>query len=118
MTAQDAYNYAASKVFSDQQLCFVIKLSGKLDENVLAKAVRLSLDFEPVLGRKFVENGGNPFWERVNDFDQTKTCHLLETSSPQKALEEFVNEPIHANVDPLVSVKIFREKMPIMFALK
>jgi hypothetical protein len=28
VTTQDAYNYAASKVFADQQLCMAIKLSG------------------------------------------------------------------------------------------
>ena len=64
VTSQDAYNYAAGKVFADQQLCMVIKLSGTLDENALAKAVRLTMDLEPVLGCRFVENGGNPFWER------------------------------------------------------
>lgn len=118
VTTQDAYNYAASKVFADQQLCFVIKLRGTLDENELAKAVRLSLDFEPVLGCRFVENGDTPFWERRNDLDQTETCHLLQTASPQKALEAFVNEPIHADVDPLVSVKIFREKNADMVCVK
>jgi len=50
VTAQDAYNYAASKVFADQQLCMVLKLSGMLDEDTLTKAVRITLDLEPVLG--------------------------------------------------------------------
>src|SRR5665648_1095905 len=97
VTTQDAYNYAASKVFSDQQLCFMIKMSGRLDENVLAKAVRLSMDFEPVLGCKFVENGNNPVWERRRDLDEVGNCRVVETSSPEQALEVFVNEPIHAD---------------------
>ena len=63
VTTQDAYNYAASKMFADQQLCMIIKLSGMLDENVLAKAVRLTMDLEPVLGERFVENCVSPFWE-------------------------------------------------------
>ena len=33
VTAQDAYNYLASKVFADQQLCMVLKLSGQVNEN-------------------------------------------------------------------------------------
>ena len=118
VTAQDAYNYAASKVFSDQQLCMVIKLSGRIEENVLAKGVRLSMDFEPVLGCRFVENGGTPFWERRRDLDQIETCQVIETASPQKALEAFINEPIHADEDPLVSAKIFREKNEDTVCLK
>jgi len=57
VTTQDAYNYAASKFFSDQQLCMILKVSEKLEEDSLAKAVRLTLDLEPVLGCKLIENG-------------------------------------------------------------
>ena len=110
VTTQDAYNFAASKVFADQQLCMAIKLNGKLDEDMLAKAVRLSMDFEPVLGCRLVENDGNPYWERRGDLDQTAICQVVETSQAQKALEAFVNKPIHADVDPLFMAKIFREK--------
>ena len=49
VTAQDAYNYVASKVFADQQLCMVLKLSGRVDETSFARALRLTLDQEPVL---------------------------------------------------------------------
>jgi NRPS condensation-like uncharacterized protein len=110
VTTQDAYNYAASKVFADQQLCMVIKLNGTIDEKMLAKAIRLSLDFEPVLGCRFVENSGYPFWERRGDLDQIKVIPVVEPVSPEMALKAFVNEPIHADVDPLVTAKIFREK--------
>jgi NRPS condensation-like uncharacterized protein len=110
VTTQDAYNYAASKVFSDQQLCMVIKLNGTIDENTIAKAVRLTLDFEPVLGCRFVENKGSPYWERRDDLDQIRTCSLVETAVPEKAIQTFINQAIHADVDPLVSSKIFREK--------
>src|ERR1035438_6441603 len=110
VTTQDAYNYAASKVFADQQLCMAIKLSGTLDENTLTKAIRLSLDFEPVLGCRFVENDDNPFWERRSDLDEIEIFLVVETASPETALHVFVNEPIHADVDPLVTAKIFRAK--------
>jgi NRPS condensation-like uncharacterized protein len=110
VTTQDAYNYAASKVFADQQLCMAIKLSGTLDENTLTKAIRLSLDFEPVLGCRFVENDGNPFWERRSDLDEIEIFLVVETASPETARHVFVNEPIHADVDPLVTAKIFRAK--------
>ncbi len=118
VTTQDAYNYAASKVFADQQLCMAIKLNGRLNEDMLAKAVRLSMDFEPVLGCRLVEDSGNPYWERRGDLDQTAICQVVETSLPQKALEAFVNKPIHADVDPLVLAKIFREKTADIVCIK
>jgi NRPS condensation-like uncharacterized protein len=110
VTAQDAYNYAASKAFADQQLCMVLKLSGRLDENVFAKAVRVTLDQEPVLGCRLVENSGNPVWERRSDLDQIKFCSVVETGSPEQALHDFINKPVHADVDPLIMTGIFREE--------
>jgi NRPS condensation-like uncharacterized protein len=110
VTAQDAYNYAASKMFADQQLCMVLELSGKLDEGFLAKAARLTLDLEPVLGCRLTENGGNPFWERRADLDQIKTGAIVETASAEAPLQNFINEPTYAGRDPIVNLRIFREK--------
>ena len=118
VTTQDAYNYAASKMFADQQLCMIINLSGILDENVLAKAVRLTLDLEPVLGCRFVENDGSPFWERRGDLDQINFCLVAKTESPKQAISAFVNEAIHADVDPLVALRIFREKEADIVCIK
>ncbi len=110
VTTQDAYNYAASKMFADQQLCMIIKLSGMLDENVLAKAVRLTMDLEPVLGYRFVENCVSPFWERRDDLDQRNLCSVTETESPEQAISAFINEAIHADIDPQVALRVVREK--------
>ena len=109
VTTQDAYNYAASKMFSDQQLCMILKFGGMLDENVLAKAVRLTLDLEPVLGCRFVENDGNPFWERRNDLDEAKLCWVVKTTDLEFDLQAFINQPTHADADPLINITIFRE---------
>jgi NRPS condensation-like uncharacterized protein len=118
VTTQDAYNYAASKFFADQQLCMVLKLSGKLEEATLAKAVRLTLDLEPVLGCRFVENSGKPFWKRRSDLDQIKSCTVVEAASADEAIHNFINEPIHADVDPLVTAKIFRDKKADTICIK
>ena len=110
VTTQDAYNYAASKMFADQQLCMIVKLGGMLDDKVLAKAIRLTLDLELVLGCRFVDNDGSPFWERRDDLDQINFCSVAETESPEQAINAFVNEAIHADVDPIVALRVFREK--------
>jgi NRPS condensation-like uncharacterized protein len=110
LTAQDAFNYVSSKVFADQQLCMVLKLSGQIDETSFAKALRLTLDQEPVLGSRFVENCGNPYWGRRDDLEKIMICSVIETPSPEQEIMTFVNEALHADRDPLVVSKIFREK--------
>ena len=107
VTAQDAYNYVSSKVFADQQLCAVLKFDGETNEEALAKAIRLTLDLEPVLGCRFNENNGNPFWERRQDLDQTKLCTVIEHVQVEQALQAFINEPTHADSNPLVTAKIY-----------
>jgi NRPS condensation-like uncharacterized protein len=109
VNAQDAYNYAASKFFADQQLCIVLKLNGKIDESVFAKSVRLTLDLEPILGCRLVNNGGSIYWERRNDLNQLKLCELV-TVDNEEVLQAFINAPVSALVDLLVTSKIFRGK--------
>lgn len=110
ITAQDAYNYVASKVFADQQLCMVLKLSGRVNETFFARALRLTLDMEPVLGSRFVENDGSPYWERRDDLEQVRMFSVVEPPSPEQGIMEFINEAMHADEDSLVVSRVFREK--------
>ncbi len=116
--AQDAYNYAASKGFTDQQLCMVLKFNGKLRETALAKAVRLILDLEPVLGCRIEENDGKLIWLRRNDLDKLELCTLFETASLEQELLDFVNKPALANRDPLIAARIFRQNNADTFCIK
>jgi NRPS condensation-like uncharacterized protein len=118
VTTQDAYNYAASKFFSDQQICLVLKLSEKLDEDALSKAVRLRLDLEPVLGCRLGENSRNLYWIRRGDLDQISLCAVVENAFPDPLIQEFINQPIHADVEPLVTLKIFRENKSDKLCIK
>ena len=108
VTTQDAYNYAASKFFADQQLAMVLKLNGQLEEDLFEQAIHLTMDLEPVLGCQFVENGDEPFWERRNDLENTKLSDVVKADPPEDALETFVSSPIRADLDPLVRARIFR----------
>jgi NRPS condensation-like uncharacterized protein len=106
VTAEDAYNYIASKYFADQQLCMVLKFDGKIDEAILARAVRVTLDLEPVLGCRLAIDSGNLFWLRRSDLDELQTCQVIAV---QQALQDFINTPTHADVDPLVATRLLRE---------
>jgi len=108
VTTQDAYNYAASKFFADQQLAIVLKLNGNLEEDLFEQTIHLTMDLEPILGCQFVENGNEPFWERRNDLENTKLSDVVKADPPEDALETFVSSPIRADLDPLVRARIFR----------
>ena len=110
LAAQDAYNYAASKVFADQQLCMVLKLDGILNNSVLKEAIRQTLDLEPILGCRLNENADEPFWERRTDLNEVELCTVVEAASPKRELQTFIDEPMHADVDPLVTLRVFRER--------
>ena len=108
VTTQDAYNYAASKFFADQQLAMVLKVNGKIEEDSFEQAIHSTMDLEPILGCKFVENGDEPFWERRNDLENTKLSDVVKADPPEDALETFVSSPIRADLDPIVRARIFR----------
>jgi NRPS condensation-like uncharacterized protein len=110
LATQDAYNYAASKMFGDQQLCMVLKFDGVLSKSVLKEATGQTLDLEPVLGCRLNENAGEPFWERRMDLNEVELCTVVEAASPEQELQAFINEPVHADEDPLVTLRVFRER--------
>ena len=110
LTAQDAYNYAGSRLFADQQLCMVLKFDGKLNKDVLDEATRQTLDLEPILGCRLNINCGKPFWERRLDLDDVEICTVADAVSLDQEQQTFINEPMHADEDPLVTLRIFSER--------
>jgi len=110
LTAQDAYNYACSKLFADQQLSMVLKFDGKLNKEVLAEAARHTLDLEPILGCRLNINSGKPFWERRSDLDEVEICTAVEAQSLNQEQQTFINEPMRADEDPLVTLRVFKER--------
>ncbi len=65
-TSQDCFNYSVRYVrFTNSTIQAVIHFRGKPDTVRLARAVKLSVDAEPVLGCKFIEREDRPFWQRL-----------------------------------------------------
>jgi NRPS condensation-like uncharacterized protein len=58
----------------------VVAFDGRVDAARLARAVRLTLDAEPVLGCRFVRKPFKQYWERMDDPDGIKLFEVLETS--------------------------------------
>jgi len=98
----------------DLQLHYVITFSGRLDQVRLSKAVRLSLDAEPVLGCRFVKNRWRQFWQRRDDLNDLELCRLIQTDCPKKALVSYMVSPYDPYNDPMVQTHIFRSETDIL----
>ncbi|MFH2006569.1 MAG: hypothetical protein ABI333_08295 [bacterium] len=94
----------------DMQLHCVISLDSRIDEARLARAVRLLLDAEPVLGCRFVETRFHPRWERREDLDRLPLVTMVESTQPLVDCVPFMIMPCVAERDPMVLVRIYRGK--------
>jgi len=107
MEIQDQMNYFALKICSQMLHC-VLYFQERLDEVIMTKAVRQSLEIEPILGCRLILKNNQPFWESRTDLDQQELCEVMETQNVQKDLEHFLVKPVDAEIDSLVQIKIFR----------
>ena len=95
-------------LMGDMQIHCVMTLDGRIDEVRLARAVRLLMDTEPVLGCRQVVASGNPVWERREDLDRVSLCSLVATDRPLEECVAFMTQPLDAARDPLVHLRIYR----------
>ena len=106
-TAQDMFNYAG-RLWHDGQIRCIVRMDGRLDAPLMARAVRLSLDVEPVLGCFFVEQRWRPYWQRRGDLDEIDLCPVETGEDVEARLWRFLSAPVDPCVGPLVHVRIFR----------
>ena len=112
-TSQDKMNWA-SRAICDQQLHLVIQFDNLLDMDVLRRAVRLSLDAEPILGCLFVPKEYRSLWLRREDLDGLDNVTLSQTDDLQRALLDFIARPSDPAIDPLIEVAVFRGEKDLL----
>lgn len=103
----DIYNYIARYGKGNFHSQAILRLDGRLDFDRLVKAVRLSVDAEPVLGCRFVE-GNPPYWRRLENIDEVQFCSLEEALDPNTAVQGFLESPLDMDDDPKVKVKLIQ----------
>ena len=84
--------------FNDHQLHCVINFRGKIDKNIMKKAMTLLLEVVPILGSAYVTNNGHPYWEKV---DASKYEDLIIFTENEAEFNSFItsklNELVAAN---------------------
>ncbi len=89
-TGQDVFNHLAKHGTSNIQIQAVIRLEGRLDEVLLKKAVRLSLDAEPILGCQFIEDEKTAYWQRFENLDKLSWFEFKQAKDEEEAVMQFL----------------------------
>jgi len=88
---------------------YVLEMQGRVDAAVLARAVRLMMDAEPILGCRFVAAARKPHWRRRADLESASHCRVVGSATPLAAAEAQSLEPRDWERDPVFRVLVFRE---------
>ncbi len=107
VTGLDRINYLFKYGASNIQIQAVIAFDQDLDTDVLKKAVRLSLDAEPVLQCQFIENDKQPYWQPFENPDEIQWFEFVQNDSLQVAIEQFLKSPFYCE-EQMLSVQLIR----------
>ena len=95
---------------NDHQVHFVVSLNGKVDSDVLKKAVLLTLEAVPILGSRFVEDGNPPYWQCIDRADYEKAFSFIESDDIDKDLERLLVSRTSALAGPQVLITLLRDR--------
>lgn len=96
------------RTYGDMQIHATLHLQGRIQPERLARAVRLTLDIEPILGCYYRDRWWRSTWHRHTNLDELPLCSLEETDNLNASLQAFLIEEYLPTQDPLVHVRILR----------
>jgi len=105
---QDYFNYIARYGTSNVQIQGILEFKEQLDSELLKKSVRLSLDAEPILGCRFVEDEKKSYWERFDNIDEILWYTYEENEQNAEAVKKFLESPLGLDGQQQVEVKLIR----------
>ena len=107
VTGIDRISYLLKYGYYNMQIQAVITFDQHLDTDVLKKAVRLSLDAEPILRCQFIENDKQPYWQPFENPDEIQWFEFVQNDSKQVAIEQFLKSPFYCE-EQMLSVRQIR----------
>ncbi len=113
----EIYNYIARYGVSNLQIQAIMKLDGRLDFDKLNQAVRLSVEAEPILKFRFVEEKP-PHWEPLKNLGFVNFCSLQEVNDIDAAVRDFIVSPVNLDIDPMLHVRLLRSEQCDVLALR
>lgn len=104
VTGHDMFNYVTKFGSANFQIQVVLKLDGRLNPYTFMKAVRLSVETEPVFGSKIIESNP-PYWKLL-DLDKIKFYSFEKTNDPDGAIQSFLEKKLDMDNDPMLQLRL------------
>ncbi|QTA92254.1 phthiocerol/phthiodiolone dimycocerosyl transferase family protein [Desulfonema magnum] len=98
------------RVIGDMLIHCVVSFDNGIDENRMKKAVRLSLDAEPILGCRCVTGWWRMYWERRTDLDNIGLFRFAAAEDTEKEVIRFLTAPADPCEDPQIQLLLIRSE--------
>ncbi|NYT11834.1 MAG: hypothetical protein GKC03_04690 [Methanomassiliicoccales archaeon] len=98
----------------DGQARILVFFDGHVDEGRLARAARLTIEAEPMLGYRFVDDRWRPYWQLVDEKDWSSFFTMVECLPSDLDLFDFMIEPVLPEKAPQIRVGLFRSDCDIL----
>ncbi|WP_068776676.1 condensation domain-containing protein [Paenibacillus sp. FJAT-26967] len=111
VTPSDLFNYIASYHVSEQQIGYILHFRQRIDPHILEEAMKITVQLEPVLGCRFVEDPHQPYWQVRDDDEDLQLCTILELAageSSRSAVCAYFTETFDRRQSPLVQARLIR----------
>ncbi|PFL25331.1 condensation protein [Bacillus cereus] len=119
VTPQDRMNYLLGLYSADQQINVVLYFPIGISKKMLEQSVRITLQLQPVLNSRFVEND-IPFWEERSSCTNSPICLFTEGNDQELEIMaiDFIKEPGDRIQGPMVQTKLLRGTTTDMLVVK
>ncbi|EJS46505.1 hypothetical protein ICG_05580 [Bacillus cereus BAG1X1-3] len=119
VTPQDRMNYLLGLYSADQQINVVLYFPVGISKEILEQSVRITLQLQPVLNSRFVEND-IPYWEERSSCTNSPICLFAEGNDQELEIMaiDFIKEPGDRIQGPMVQTKLLRGTTTDMLVVK
>ena len=107
-TANDVATHVARSFGQHMELGCRLSFDGRLDPQILSRAVRLSLDAEPVLGCALRTGVLRVWWERLEDLDGMLPFSTGTTADPERDAVAHMTAAIDSTAGPQAAVHLLQ----------
>jgi NRPS condensation-like uncharacterized protein len=94
--------------YNDHHLHSVISFKGRLQPDLLKKAVSLSIEAVPLLGCRFVLETRNTYWEKLEIVQSEKTLEFMDSDHLERDLNALLISKTEALKGPQIKLTMLR----------
>ncbi|WP_267379719.1 condensation domain-containing protein [Bacillus sp. GM_Baccil_2] len=119
VTPQDRMNYLLGLYSADQQINAVLYFPVGISKKILEQSIRITLQLQPVLNSRFVEND-IPYWEEHSSGTNAPICLFAEGNDQELEMMaiDFIKESGDRIQGPMVQAKLLRGNTTDMLVVK